>query len=348
MSEREIYENDQWRPYEPPPVQPPAASAPQPQSAYDRFHTNWNGGVAPPPPSGRYDFNGGSPVNEPLKAGNGWEWRGPQAPEWDNSNGQWNYGSWNQVTGSGIGFVDNTPPPPPPPPPGEGGGSSRPSGGNGAVPSLGAANIPSATLPSSVQSVFDKPAQTTPVQSAYQTALLDYMKRGQETPSLSDPTLAPQAEVFRVQQQRNQEKNRRFAAERAAAGGQSRSGYLDHVIGEGIAKQGFNTATFNAGLLGGEADKRRQELLAALHLAQVSGDNESARELQQRLAQVSAMMQQQGLNLQGQLGFGDLNLRALLGDMGNNQFYDALGVNTALGMEGLNQRALQIIMGGNG
>jgi hypothetical protein len=58
------------------------------------------------------------------------------------------------------------------------------------------------------------------------------------------------------------------------------------------------------------------------------------------------MMQQQGLNLQGQLGQGDLALRLYQSLMGNDQFYDSLGVNTVLGMEGLNQSALWKIFGG--
>jgi len=223
------------------------------------------------------------------------------------------------------GGPEPTPTPTPtPPPPGPGGG------GGGAVSPLpaGGGGLPGSTLPPHIAGLFTGGGQQTPVQSAYQTALLDFIGRSQETPSLSDSHLAPQVEVFRAQEQRNQERQRRAAAERAAASGTSQSGYLDQQIMQGIQDQGFNTAKFNAGLLGGEMDKRRTQLQAALQLAQATGDNEAARELQERLAQVSASMQQQGLNLQGQLGFGDLDLRRMLG------------------MEGLNQRALEIIMGG--
>jgi len=199
----------------------------------------------------------------------------------------------------------------------------------GAVAPMGAGqNIPGSTLPPDIAGLFGGARQQTPVQGAYQSALLNFLGRSQETPSLSDSTLAPQVEAFRATEQRNQERQRRAAAERAAASGTSQSGYLDQQIMQGVQDQGFNTAKFNAGLLGGEMDKRRQELRAALQLASATGDNEAARELQERLAQVSASMQQQGLNLQGQLGFGDLDLRRMLG------------------MEQLNQRALEIVMGG--
>lgn len=321
--------------YRPPPVTP---GLPPPID----HGPNWNNGVAPAIPDERYNYNGGSPVNspnEPLKPGNGWEWQGPQSPVWDADTRQWNYGSWNQAVGRGIGFSPATNPAP------QGGGTPPPSSGGGAVPPMGA-RIPSATLPGDIQAQFNAQPQKTPIQGAYQDALLSVLGRSQQTPSLSDPTLAPQAEVFRVQQQRSQERNRKQQAERAAAQGYSDSGFLENRIEKGIQEQNFNTANFNANLIGRELDARRQELLAALQLASATGDGEAQRELQTRLAQVSAMMQQQGLNLQGQLGFGDLALRAALGEMGNNQFYDSLGINTALGMEGLNQRALEIIMRG--
>ena len=273
-------------------------------------------------------WNGGSPPDMPLNPSHGWEWDG-----WD----------WNQVSGRGLGFSQPTPPsgpkggtPPPPGPP--------PPGPKGFVPPINpAGNIPSSTLPGNIQGLFDQTPTPTPVQSAYQDALLKFMNRAQETPSLSDSTLSPQVEVFRVQQQRNQERNRRNAVERAAAQGMNDSGYVNNLINEGVQEQNFNTAMFNANLLGGEARKRREELLAALHLAQQTGNSEAERELRARLAQVSAAMQQQGLHLQGQLGFGDLALRALMAQMGNEQFYDQLGINSALDLERLNQRAVELL-----
>lgn len=291
---------------------------------------DWNNGVYAPP-SGRYDYNNGSPVNdpsEPLQAGNGWVWEGPQTASWNMNTNQWDRGVWQQRQGQGLGYTapgettddggGDTPPPPAPT-----GGGSVPS-----VPASGGTNVPGSTLPPDIAALFGQTPTKTPIQSAYQDALLKYMGKAQETPSLTDSTLAPQVEVFRAQQQRNQERNRLAAAERAAATGQSESGYLDNLINKGVQEQGFNTASFNANLLGGEMNKRREELQAGLQLASATGNAEATRELQSRLAQVSAMMQQQGLNLQGQLGFGDLDLRRLLGT------------------ESLNQQALQIIMGG--
>ena len=259
---------------------------------------NWNNGLAP------------EPSNVWNTSTNTWDTaaqsmgavKGPTADE--NTN----------MTGRGL----------PPQPRTEG---TPPPTGNGSVPSIGGGRaLPSASLPGDIQGLFNQKPEKTPIQGAYQDALLKYMGRSQETPSLNDSILGPQTEVYRATQQRNQERNRRVNAERAAATGRGESGYLDNLINQGVQEQGFNTAQFNANLLGGEMNKRREELQAALQLASATGNAEAARELQQRLAQVSAMMQQQGLNLQGQLGFGDLDLR------------------WALGSEGLNQNALQLAM----
>lgn len=312
---------------------------------------NWNNGIGPTFPDPYLQYNGGSPVNAPLTAGHGWEWSGPKDPTWNMSNNQWDYGRWNQVAGRGMGYTAVAPPggttPPTGGPGGGGGGGAAPTGAGSvpAMPGIGGVRGPGSTLPANISGLFTQQPGKTPVQQAYQDALLKFMGRSQETPSLSDPTLAPQVEVFRAQQQRNQERNRLKAAERAAATGQSESGYLDNMINQGVQEQGFNTSMFNASLLGGEMNTRRQELQAALQLARATGDQESARELQTRLAHASAAMQQQGLSLQGQLGGGDLALRLMQTLMGNDQFYDQLGINTALNMEGLNQRAMQFILG---
>lgn len=305
--------------------------------------SNWNNGIAPGAPSPRYDYNNGSPVDQALTPGHGWVWEGPQTPTWDMNTNQWNRGVWQERAGEGLGFAPTIDAPPGPAP----GPAPGPTGG-GSVPGLPASgiNIPGAQLPGDIAGLFTQTPTKTPIQSAYQDALLKFMGKSQETPSLTDSTLAPQVEVFRAQQQRNQERNRLSAAERAAATGQSESGYLDNLINKGMQDQGFNTASFNANLLGGEMNKRREELQAALQLANATGNAEAARELQARLAQASAAMQQQGLNLQGQLGSGDLSLRLMQSLLGNDQFYDQLGVNTALNLENLNQSALQKVLAG--
>jgi hypothetical protein len=305
---------------------------------------NWNGGIAPSPSDPYQNWNNGSPVDAPLQSGYGWEWSGPSgtsgtAPIWDSGANNWSYGRWNQVQGKGLGYTA--------PSSGGNSGGSTPAPSNGSVPSVQPnIQVPGSTLPSDISGIFNQTPTQTPIQSAYQDALLKYLNQSQQTPSLTDPILGPQAEVYRVQQQRNQERNRRSAVERASATGMNQSGYVDRQIDKGVQEQNFNTAAFNATLMGSELNRRRQELQSALQLARATGDAEAQRELQTRLAQVSAMMQQQGLNLQGQLGRGDLSLRLLQTLLGNDQFYDQLGVNTSLNLENLNQNALKFATGG--
>lgn len=298
--------------------QPPTTSAPlKPGDPGYRMATwansynpgaDWNNGVYAPP-SGRYDYNNGSAPNspnEPLQAGNVWQWEGPQTASWNMTTNQWDRGVWQQRAAAPTKTTDTAPPP-----------STGGPAPTGSVPSVPASGAPSSSMPANLSGLFTEPIAKTPIQSAYQDALLKYMAKSQETPSLSDSTLAPQVEVFRAGAQRGQERQRLAAAERAAANGQSESGYLDNLINKGVQDQNFNTASYNANLLGSEMGKRRQELQAALQLASATGDAEAARELQRRMAL-----------LQGELGFGDLDLRRFLGT------------------ENLNQNALQMILGG--
>lgn len=256
------------------------------------------------------------------------------------------------------------PPPPPtpttPPPPRTTTDGPRPTGtppptpsGSGSVAPLPAAggsapNPYSGPSWNDILALFNKKPEVTPIQQSYQDALLKFMGKAQTTPTLDDPNLAPQVEQYRVQAQRNQEHQRAAAVQRASMNGQNNSGYLNNAILRGIEEQGFNTAGFNAQLLAGQYDKQRQDLQAALQLASATGNQEAQRELQARLAQVNAAIQQQGLALQSDLGHGDLDLRRSIAQMQNNQFYDQLGVNTALGLEGLNQSALQRVLNGLG
>jgi len=304
------------------------------------------------------------PEPEPLKPGDPGYRMAPWANDYnpgDNWNNGINTGNpgdiWNMNTNdydplvglkkeqTSVDRIQRDPGPVVGPPPAPTGGGVRSI--NVSMPNSGI-NVPSATLPQDILDLFNKKPEMTPIQQAYQDALLKYMGKAQETPTLDDSILGPQTEVFRAANQRNTERQRRTAVERASAQGQNQSGYVDNLINEGVQKQGFNNAQFNANLLGGELNKRREELQAGLQLAQATGNQEATRELQARLAQVSAAMQQQGLNLQGQLGAGDLALRQLQTQLGNNQFYDQLGTNTALNLENLNQSALQKILAGLG
>jgi hypothetical protein len=209
--------------------------------------------------------------------------------------------------------------------------------------------------------------QTSPIQQAFQGSLLNLINRSQQAPSLSDPTLKPQVDVFRSAQQRNAERMQQTAAERLAAQGLNsggQGGAMDAAVSQIGAQRGLNEATFEAGLLGQEMDARRGDLMNALELARVSGDTHTAQALQRELSLLDLGLRGQGLDLQkqlglgdldlrgqaiqqqGQLGRGDLALRLLLGMQGNQLAYDQMGLGASQWLAQFNQNNFQNYMGG--
>jgi hypothetical protein len=207
-------------------------------------------------------------------------------------------------------------------------------------------------------------APQSPIQQAFQGSLLNMLNRSQQTPSLSDPNLAPQVDVFRAAQQRSAERQRASAAERMSQQGTLDSGAFDTQVGQIDAKRGLNEANFESGLLGGEMNARRDELSRALGLAGAAGDTQSAQALQRELATLDVALREKGLGLQdkfgtadlglrqnaltqqGQLGRGDLALRLMLGLQGNQQFYDQLGLGAGQWLADFNQNNFMNYMGG--
>jgi hypothetical protein len=254
---------------------------------------------------------------------------------------------WSPATSAPL-----TAPPPPPPPP-----HDPPAAG------VSSPNLVSELPPQTAAYAQQTAQPQSPIQSAFQGSLLNLLNRSQQTPSLEDPALKAQSEVFRAGRQRSAERERASAAERMAQQGLGESGAFDTVVGQIENARGFDEANFNANLIGGEIQARRQELQDALRLAAATGDSESARALQKELAVMDfglrergQGLQQQGLNLQerlglgdldirkqglaqqGQLGRGDLALRLMLGLQGNQQFYDQLGLGASQWLADYNQR----------
>lgn len=186
-----------------------------------------------------------------------------------------------------------------------------------------------------------QPQAQSPIQDAFQSSLTSLFQRAQAPVSLSDPNLQPRADVFAATRQRAAERERAALAERSAATGTLGSGGFDAGVGQILARQGLDEANFNANLVGSETDARRQELLEALRIAAQS----RGLDLQQMLGTGDLDLRRLGINQQGQLGRGDLSLRYLLGQMGNQQFYDQLGTQNAQWLADYNQRAFSNYMG---
>lgn len=214
--------------------------------------------------------------------------------------------------------------------------------------------------PPSTPATPGAPAAPT-VASAFKDALLNMMNQTQQPVSLSDPTLKPQADAFAVQQQRATQQAREAMAERRAASGQlsdrAGSGAFDSDLRGMLGQQGESIGRFNAGLIGGEAQSRKQQLLQAMGLAGNQVNAEEGRALQERLAQLDAQIRREGISSQTGLGQGDLALRGELGRgnlnlgllgllQGGSQFGQNLGAQLGMFSANQNQDALLRLLSG--
>jgi hypothetical protein len=180
---------------------------------------------------------------------------------------------------------------------------------------------------------------------------LDLINRAQTQPNLDDPNLRGVSQAYDRAQQRNAQRMRAQLAERAAQTGTLESGGFDTEALGYQAQAGSNAAAFDAELVYGEMNARRQELQQGLALAASIGDAESGRELQRQLSLLDASLQRaqmtqsgsqfdRSFGLQERLGIGDLDLRGELG-RGDLSLRGELGrgnldLERLLGVGGLN------------
>jgi hypothetical protein len=172
----------------------------------------------------------------------------------------------------------------------------------------------------------------TPIQSQYQTSLLDLINKSQAPVSLDDPNLARQSEQYRASRQRGTERQRSALAERAAQTGTLGAGGFDTAVGNLYGEESRDIAGRDTDIIAKEMDARRQQLTQALQLAQATGNAEAARLLQTQLGLLDASIQQTAIEQQGRLGTGDLITRLLSTLLTNAYNYSALGTNAALSL----------------
>jgi hypothetical protein len=186
----------------------------------------------------------------------------------------------------------------------------------------------------------------TPIQSQYQTSLLDLINKSQAPVSLEDPNLAAQSEQYRASRQRGTERQRSALAERAAQTGTLGAGGFDTAVGNLYGDESRDIAGKDTDIIAKEMDARRQQLTQALQLAQATGNAEAARLLQTQLGLLDASIQQTAIEQQGRLGTGDLIARLLASLMQNQLGYDTLGSNNAYNYAALGQNFLQNYLNG--
>lgn len=180
----------------------------------------------------------------------------------------------------------------------------------------------------------------------------------QPNPTAQDPALAPAISAFNAGQNKASARQIAGNAEAFGAAGLESSGARLAADQGVIEQQGLNESSFASNAVLNELSARRQQTMQALQLASATNDQDLSRRLQERLAELNATIQREGLKNQMSLGKGDIALRTLLGlgnlDLGKaqlaqqgQQFNDSLGFDVAKLEAGLNNQALvNLLFGG--
>jgi hypothetical protein len=265
---------------------------------------DYNGGVAPPPPAPRYDYNGGAPPDQALTPGYGWEWEGPQQQSWNADLGQWDRGVWQERQGRGLGYQAPAAPTPPAPP-GPKGGNPQP-----------------AFAPPAAMSAPQGPApqtQTPPITDEVTKILMQRLNELKNPGDVdNDPIYQKAVRANQLGLLRGADRQRKALAERSAASGTRATGGFNVGVRGIQERTGEQDAQFRSGLALDRLQARESQLVEAIRLARAVGQDDIANQLEvQRLA------------LQQELGRGDLALR---GELGRGQLglgYDQLGYSYA-------------------
>jgi len=177
------------------------------------------------------------------------------------------------------------------------------------------------------------------IQTQFRDSLLKQLQTDPNNVSLSDPSLAPQMQAYQNAQQRSQQRAQQELAEQAFAGGTRGTGAYGAELNAMEQARGEAEAQYGAGLLQDEKTQRLESLFNALGLGQqqVQGDEQLKQAINAGNQQFS--LGQSDIALRKLLGQGNLSLGVLQALLGNRQANDQLGVNSALGLAGINAGA---------
>ena len=181
------------------------------------------------------------------------------------------------------------------------------------------------------------PTPATATNNLAQETLQNLLRQG-DTFDPNNPAATAQRASFDRVNSRETGRARMAAAERRAASGQLGSGGFDADIAGAEQAQGDRASGFEAQLVTQELGAQRQKVQQALALAVQSGDQNAARQLQEKLGTLD-------LDLRGKLGKGQLGLGLLNSMLGDKQSGNALGLGYAqLGQQG-NTDLMRILAG---
>lgn len=135
------------------------------------------------------------------------------------------------------------------------------------------------------------------VEDQFRKQILRLLGQDVNAASITDPDLAPQAQTFSAAAQQARQQRQAGAAERLAAQGLDTSGALDAEVASSYDDLGRVTAEYNASLVGEKLKARRDDLMAALQIANQRGMQAEANQLSRELANLDAQLRQQGLDI---------------------------------------------------
>lgn len=193
----------------------------------------------------------------------------------------------------------------------------RPAGGGGSGPNIANTGNPlgNYTTDPFVRPVTTQGAATAGGSSGADAGLLYQYLMGRARQSLNvdpnDPIIKGQTDAFRAEQIRAGRRQVRDAAQRGGAYGNAAVRTEERMINE---KTGQAVSTYQAQLLAGELQAKRQEVLEALTLAQRAGATQQELALREELAQIEDAMHE--WTTRQTLGAGESQFRRNLAQRG--------------------------------
>lgn len=300
---------------------------------------------------------------------------GRQGFTWQHDGGGWAMSDQGAVNGPNGGAA----PPPAPPAPGQGpttppGEPQRPSA---LPPSPPPAQTPAPQIPlgsttptsqapavphdpnaTSATPLVDANAQAPPapdpISEAFRAAILQALGQNLNAADVTDADIAPQSRAFRAAQERAALKSHAALAEQASAEGLGDS-EATRAAGRAIGERAEQAIGANdAALIGQKLQSRRDQLNAALQIANARGMQQESNDLQRQIANLDAQLKQQGIDvtregyqLQRDLAGLDTNTKQYLADLDAKLREQGYGVQERLAQLDAEIRKLGINTQGN-
>lgn len=151
----------------------------------------------------------------------------------------------------------------------------------------------------------------TNLNDAVRQRLIALLNSDPSAANINDPALKGQADAFALGQQRSQERERAILADRRGGQGLGQSGAMDTDVNKLEQQRGEAESMYNAQLVGQELQSRRAMLMGALEQGTGLLSAEEQRAAQIEIANIDAATRRLGIETQGQLGVGQLNLGLL-------------------------------------